>query len=171
MSFPKAVGQCPIYYNHPNTGRPKRKPEDEHQPYASNYIGCGNLPLYPFGHGLSYTTFTYESLELDRHEMTADEAITVRVTLKNEGERRGKEVVQLYMRDMVASTVRPIQSLIAFEKVELDAGETKTVTFTVTEPMLRFWDAECNFVSEAGVFELFVGHADHRVLEDSFTLK
>ncbi len=170
MSFPKAVGQCPIYYNHPATGRPKRKPEDVHQPYASNYIGCGNLPLYPFGHGLSYTSFTYEALELDRHEMTADGAITVRVTLKNTGDRCGKEVVQLYIHDLVASTVRPIQSLVAFEKVELDAGESKTVTFQITEPMLRFWDAECNHVSEPGEFDLFVGYADHPAITDRFTL-
>ena len=171
MSFPKAVGQCPIYYNHPATGRPKRKPEDVHQSYASNYIGCGNLPLYPFGHGLSYTKFTYKSMELDRHEMTAEDTLTVRVTLKNEGDRSGKEVVQLYIHDLIASAVRPIQSLVAFEKVELGVGESKTVTFRITEPMLRFWDAECNHVSEAGEFDLFVGYADHPALCDKFRLQ
>ncbi len=171
MSFPKAVGQCPIYYNHPITGRPKKKPEDVHQGYASNYIGCGNLPLYPFGHGLSYSDFVYESLELDKTEMTKDEKITVKITIRNNGERSGKEVVQLYMHDLYASTVRPIQSLIGFEKVELAAGECKTVTFEVTEPMLRFYDVDCNFISEAGEFTLSTGHADNLVLTKSFFLK
>ena len=171
MSFPKAVGQCPIYYNHPSTGRPKSKPEDVHQGYASNYIGCGNLPLYPFGHGLSYTTFTYESLELDRTEMTADDTLTVRITVKNDGDREGKEVVQLYMHDLFASTVRPIQSLIGFEKVTLAPGERKTVTFTVTEPMLRFYDAECNLISEPGEFTLSTGYADNLILTQKFELK
>lgn len=171
MSFPKAVGQCPIYYNHPSTGRPKRTPENEHQGYASNYIGCGNLPLYPFGHGLSYTTFTYEALELDRTEMTADDTLTVRITVKNDGNREGKEVVQLYMHDLFASTVRPIQSLIGFEKITLAPGERKTVTFKVTEPMLRFYDAECNFISEPGEFTLSTGCADNLILTQKFELK
>ncbi len=170
MSFPKAVGQCPIYYNHPSTGRPKRKPEDVHQGYASNYIGCGNLPLYPFGHGLSYSNFVYESLELDRTEMSSTDTLTVRITLKNESDRAGKEVVQLYLHDLFASTVRPIQSLIAFEKVELAAGERKTVTFEVKEPMLRFYDAECNWISEAGEFTLSTGCADNLILTQSFHL-
>ena len=171
MSFPKAVGQCPIYYNHPMTGRPKTKPENEHQGYASSYIGCGNLPLYPFGHGLSYSNFVYESLELDSDTLTADGEITVKVTLKNDSDVAGKEVVQLYMRDLVASTIRPIQSLIGFEKIDLDAGERKTVTFKITEPMLRFYDTECNFVSEPGEFTVSTGHADNLILTKSFTLK
>lgn len=170
MSFPKAVGQCPIYYNHPTTGRPKTKPEDVHQPYASNYIGCGNLPLYSFGHGLSYTTFAYESLELSAGEMTADGSITVSITVANTGERTGKEVVQLYLRDRFASVVRPVCQLIAFEKIELAPGERRTVTFTVTEPMLRFWDADCRFISEPGEFALSCGYADHLQLTKTFTL-
>ena len=171
MSFPKAVGQCPIYYNHPSTGRPKTKPEEEHQGYTSNYIGCGNLPLYPFGHGLSYSRFVYESLELDTNELKADSEITVKITVLNDSDRAGKETVQLYMHDLFASTVRPIQSLIGFEKVEIGAGERKTVTFKVTEPMLRFYDAECNLVSEAGEFTLSTGCADNLILTKSFTLK
>ncbi len=171
MSFPKAVGQCPIYYNHPMTGRPKTKPENEHQGYASSYIGCGNLPLYPFGHGLSYSNFIYESLELDSDILTSDGEITVKITLKNDSDIAGKEVVQLYMRDLVASTVRPIQSLIAFEKIDLAANETKTVTFKVRESMLRFYDMDCNFISEPGEFTLSTGHADNLILTKSFTLK
>lgn len=170
MSFPKAVGQCPIYYNHPITGRPKTNAEDVHKPYASNYIGCGNLPLYPFGHGLSYTNFVYESMELDSHSLDKDGKITVTVKVRNDGKMDAKETVQLYMRDLYASAVRPIQQLIGFEKVAIAAGETKTVTFEITEPMLRFYDAECNFVSEAGDFDLFVGYADHPYIKDSFKL-
>ncbi len=171
MSFPKSVGQCPIYYNHPITGRPKKKPEEVHQKYASNYIGCGNLPLYPFGHGLSYSHFVYESLKLDKSEMTKDDTITATVTLTNVGDVAGKEVVQLYLFDKVASSVRPIQSLIGFEKVELAAQETKTVTFEITEPMLRFYDARCNCISEAGEFEISTGYADHLILTTSMFLK
>ena len=171
MSFPKAVGQCPIYYNRTLTGRPKKKPEEVHQPYASNYIGCGNLPLYFFGQGLSYTEFVYESMTLDKTEMKADGRITVTVTLRNAGERNGKETVQLYLRDLFSSTVRPIQELIAFEKVALAPGETKTVTFTVTEPMLRLWNPENKLVSEPGDFTLSVGYADHMLFTEKFTLQ
>ena len=171
MSFPKAVGQCPIYYNHPSTGRPKQTPEDEFQVCASNYRDCGNLPLYSFGHGLSYSHFTYEALTLDTDSMTADTAITVTVTLRNDSEREGQEVVQLYLHDLVASTVRPVQSLIGFEKVKLAAGERKTVTFSITEPMLRFCDFDGKFISEAGEFTVSAGYADHLILTRSFRLR
>ncbi len=170
MTFPKAVGQCPIYYNHPSTGRPKRVAEDVHQPYASNYIGCGNLPLYSFGHGLSYSNFVYESMTLDKDVLTSDSTITVTVTLRNDSDRVGKEVVQLYMRDVFASSVRPIQSLIGFEKIELRPHETKEVKFAVTEPMLRFYDFDCNYISEAGEFVLSTGYADHLILSQNFKL-
>ena len=170
MSFPKAVGQCPIYYNHPSTGRPKTKPEDVHQGYASNYIGCGNLPLYSFGHGLSYTTFEYTSFKLDKSEMTKDGKITATVTVKNTGDRAGKEVVQLYLHDLYASAVRPIQELIAFEKISLLPGEEKTVSFEITEEKLRFYDLSCKHISEPGDFDVFVGHADHPVFTERFTL-
>ncbi len=171
MSFPKAVGQCPIYYNHPTTGRPKKGDDDVHRPYNSNYIECGNLPLYPFGHGLSYTRFEYLTLETDKTEMTKNDTLTVRITVQNTGKRAGKEVVQLYLRDLVASSVRPVASLIGFAKVSLDPGEVKTITFTVTEEMLRFYDFDCNFLSEPGEFTLSTGHADHFLLTKSFWLK
>ena len=170
MSFPKAVGQCPIYYNHPITGRPKRKPEDVHQPYASNYIGCGNLPLYPFGHGLSYSNFVYESMELDSAELTSEGKLTVTVKIRNDSDRDGAEVVQLYIHDLFASSVRPIQQLVAFKKVSIPAGECVEVSFEVTEPMLRFYNAQCEFISEAGDFDLFVGHADHPIFKETFRL-
>ena len=171
MSFPRSVGQCPIYYNHPSTGRPKTISDDRHQPYASSYIGCGNLPLYSFGHGLSYSDFVYESLTLDTDKMTSDSEIKVKITVRNNSDRAGKEAVQLYMHDLFASTVRPIQSLIAFKKVEIPANESVTVEFTVTEPMLRFYNASCEFVSEPGKFELSTGHADKLILTKSFVLE
>lgn len=170
MSFPRSVGQCPIYYNRPSTGRPKTKPDCEHQPFASNYIDCGNLPLYSFGHGLSYSELVYESLTLDCTEMSRKDRLVAKVTLRNAGMHAAKETVQLYLRDHVAATVRPIQSLIAFEKVALDAGERKTVTFEITEPMLRFYDFDCNLISEAGEFTLSTGYADHLILSQHFCL-
>lgn len=171
MSFPKHVGQCPIYYNHPNTGRPKWTAEDVHQAYASNYIGCGNRPLYCFGHGLSYTKLDYEAMELSDTKMSAEKPLAVKITVKNSGSYAAKETVQLYIRDLFASTVRPVQSLIAFEKIHLEAGEAKTVTFTVTEEMLRFYDASCKHVSEAGEFVIFTGYADHKYKEAKFFLE
>ena len=161
MSFPKAVGQCPIYYNHTNTGRPKCNAEYVHAGYTSNYIGCGNLPLYSFGHGLSYSNFVYEDLRLSAESMTADEKLQVEITVYNDSDIPGKETVMLYMRDLVGSNSRPVQQLIDFQKVTFAAHERKTVTFTVTEEMLRFWNNENKFVSESGMFELSTGYADH----------
>ncbi len=172
MTFPKAVGQCPIYYNHTNTGRPKPlAKENVHAPYTSNYIDCGNLPLYSFGHGLSYSEFVYEDLSLSTNEFTAEETVTAKITVKNNSNRAGKETVMLYMRDVVASNARPIQQLIAFEKVELGAGETKVVEFTIEEPMLRFWNNKHEFVSEPGLFEISTGYADHLILTKELRLK
>lgn len=164
MSFPKAVGQCPIYYNRTNTGRPKPMEEDDvYKPYHSNYMDCGNLPLYSFGHGLSYSKFVYEGLELSQDSFKADEKVTVKITVRNDSDRAGKETVMLYMRDKVASNARPVQQLIAFEKVSFEAQETKEIVFTIEEPMLRFWNNEHKFVSEPGVFEMSTGYADHLI--------
>ena len=170
MSFPKSVGQCPIYYNHPSTGRPKRKDENTHEKYTSNYIGCGNLPLYPFGHGLSYSKFVYESMTLDTNTLTKGGQIKVSVTLTNDSDVAGAEVVQLYIHDLFASAVRPIAQLIDYKKTEFAPHETKTVEFFVTEPQLRFYDFECNFISEAGDFEIMVGNADNFIFKDTFEL-
>ena len=170
MSFPKSIGQCPLYYNHPVTGRPKLKDEDTFERCRSNYLDCGNLPLYPFGHGLSYSTFRYESMKLDSHKLTRDGKIKVTVTVSNQSDRDGEKVVQLYFRDLVATTVRPIQSLLDFKKVMIPAGKTVQVEFTITEPQLRFYDFDCSYHSEPGDFDLFVGYADHPALKDSFEL-
>lgn len=170
MSFPKDIGQCPIYYNHYNTGRPKVLADDVHQPYISGYLDCGNLPLYPFGYGLSYTDFKYESLTLDKEKIGKDEEITVSITVKNCGKRKGKEVVQLYLRDLVSSACRPVAELIGFEKTELAPNENKTIVFKVNEPMLRFYDQNCNFISEKGEFTLSTGCADNLILTQKFEL-
>lgn len=170
MTFPRSIGQCPIYYSHPNTGRPCWVDTPSHQGYASDYIDCATLPLYSFGHGLSYSNFVYNSMTLSSHELTENGRIWVNISLRNESDKVGKEVVQLYMRDMVGSVVRPVQQLIAFRKVELAPGEEKTVTFEVTEPMLRFWNIQNCHISEKGNFTLMVGHADHFLLKDQFRL-
>ncbi|MBQ2900254.1 MAG: beta-glucosidase BglX [Agathobacter sp.] len=172
MSFPKAVGQCPIYYNHMNTGRPKSPAkESRHVGYCSNYIDCGNLPLYSFGHGLSYSEFVYEDLCLSSDEFQAGEKITVSISVRNNSDRDGKETVMLYMRDMVASNARPVQQLIDFKKIEIKAGEIQIVTFEVDETMLRFWNNRNEWVSESGLFQISTGYADHLILTKNLYLK
>ncbi len=172
MSFPKSVGQCPIYYNHPSTGRPKSvKKEGVRTIYNSGYVDCGNLPLYPFGYGLSYGNFVYEGMTLSADQLDKNGAIDVSVRLTNDSDIAAKETVQLYLRDLVASTVRPIQQLVAFEKVAFAPHETKEIRFTVTEPMLRFWNDEHQFVSESGKFNLSTGHADNLLFTTEFTLQ
>ena len=171
MTFPKATGQCPIYYNHPSTGRPKAVSADnERKIYCSSYLDCGNLPLYSFGHGLSYSNFVYEDMKIDKTEMTESGEINVTVTVYNDSDVCGKETVQLYMRDHVASVVRPIQQLIDYKKVAFGARERKEITFTVTEPQLRYWNAENKLVSDAGEFSLYTGYADHLLHEKKFNL-
>ena len=171
MTFPKAVGQCPIYYNHTNTGRPKPvEKEDDYVLHSSSYLDCGNLPLYSFGHGLSYSEFFYEGLELSKNEFREGESVTAKVKLRNNSNRKGKETVMLFMRDVVASNSRPIQQMIAFEKVELEANETRVVEFTIDEPMLRFWNNKQEFVSEKGMFEISTGYADHLILTKNLYL-
>lgn len=170
MSFPKSVGQCPISYTYYNTGRPKSKSDDIFEMYGSDYIDCGIMPLYFFGEGLSYTNFVYESMTLDKSEIDESGEITVSVTVRNAGERDGQEVVQLYLRDLVSCTARPMQELVAFKKVFIPAGESVTVEFKVNEPMLRYYNFDCEFVSEKGEFQLMVGYANHFALKEKFRL-
>ena len=171
MTFPRAVGQCPIYYNRNNTGRPTWKETPARGYNISRYIGLPTMPLYYFGQGLSYTKFTYGELKLSSDTLTADGTLTASITVRNDGDMAGKETVQLYMRDMIASVVRPVQQLIAYEKITLAPGEEKTVIFSVTEEMLRFWNADMQHVSEPGDFKLMVGYADHFVSEKTFNLE
>ena len=171
MTFPKTVGQCPIYYNHTNTGKPITKEMDGQRiTYRSNYLDCGNLPLYSFGYGLSYSDFVYENMTLSKNEMAEDEEIEVSVTVYNNSAISGKETIQLYMHDMVASNARPVQQLIAFKKVDFEPKERRTVKFTVKESMLRFWNNEQKLVSESGEFTLSVGYADNLRFSRSFFL-
>ena len=139
--------------------------------YNSSYLDCGNLPLYSFGHGLSYSNFVYEDMSLDNVTLTSDSEIKVSITVYNDSDVAGSEVVQLYMKDIVASVVRPIQQLIEYKKISLAPHERKTVEFTVKEPMLRFWNFENEFISEPGEFRLSTGYADHLILSKTFTLK
>lgn len=171
MSFPKFVGQCPVYYNRTNSGRPKPVEKDgEYVRYTAGYLDHGSFALYPFGHGLSYSNFIYEDLTVSKESFTAEESVDIRITVYNDSDRAGKETVLLFMRDMVGSTARPVQQLIAFEKVEFAPYERKTVTFRVDEPMLRFWNWENKFVSEPGVFQFSTGCADRLILAKEATL-
>lgn len=168
--LPRTVGQYPMPYNRMNTGRPKPEPDSRAFPFSSCYLDTSNKPLYSFGYGLSYTSFEYMKLETDRETMAEQDELRVTVTVKNTGSRAGKETVQLYMRDPVASVVRPVQQLIDYRKISLEPGETKEVAFTVTEKQLRFWNFDCEEVSEAGMFELSTGYADHLILTKVFEL-
>ncbi len=170
VTFPQEVGQCPIYYNHANTGRPKHKADGVREINRSNYIDCGNLPLYSFGHGLSYSNFEYENMAISKAKMNKNETILVSITIYNNSNVAGKETVQLYIRDKVASNVRPVQQLATFSKESFAPFERKTVNFTIDEKMLRFWNNENEFVSECGEFEVFTGYADHKVFSENFNL-
>lgn len=169
MSFPEITGQCPIYYNHTNIIKVGER--GAHKPYTASYIECGNDPLYPFGYGLSYADFVYESLSLSRTEMTRDEVTEVSVTIHNNSNFSGKETVMLFMNDVVASNARPVRQLIAFEKTDFEAGERKTVKFTIKESMLKFWNNDNEFVSEAGEFKISTGRVDGSMLTKSLYLK
>ena len=166
----RSVGQYPMPYNRMNTGRPKPPPDNRPAPFSSCYLDMPNLPLYSFGYGLSYTTFKYEKLTLDRKQIGKDDALQVTVTVRNTGNRSGKEAIQLYLQDRVASVVRPIQQLIDYRKVTFAAGERKDVTFTLRESQLRFFDGEGREVSEPGEFLISTGYADHLILTESFLL-
>ncbi|CAL68406.1 beta-glucosidase BglX [Christiangramia forsetii] len=153
VSFPRAVGQEPLYYNHKNTGRPFSA---EHVTYA-HYTDIENGPLYPFGYGLSYTQFDYARPELSVESIKSREKATLSVAVTNSGDRKGKEVVQLYLRDLVATTARPVKELKGFEMIELEPGETKTVEFIINEEMLKFYNASEKWEAEEGEFQLMVG--------------
>ena len=158
MTFPRVLGQCPIYYNHYTTGRPKL-PEDDYNRvrFTSSYLDIPNSPLYPFGYGLSYSKFEYSDLTLSADTMKSDEKLIASAKIKNTGSYKAKEVVQFYIRDVKGSCVRPVKELKGFEKIELDVGEEKTVSFEINEEMLKYWNKELKFVAEKGEFEVFIG--------------
>lgn len=157
VSMPQVTGQEPLYYNHLNTGRPVAPHTKEFHKYQSNYLDVRNDALYPFGYGLSYTTFKYGDFKLDVPEMTADGTARATVTVTNTGSRDGDEVVQLYICDKVASISRPVKELKGFRRIHLAAGESKEVTFTITPDLLKFYDAGLKYVLEPGDFDIMVG--------------
>lgn len=166
VSFPHNVGQEPLYYNQKNTGRPY---SDKHVTF-SGYRDAPKSALYPFGFGLSYTTFTYKNLELDKTEISKNGQLKVSVEVTNTGDRNGEEVVQLYIRDLVASLVRPIKELKGFEKISLKAGETKTVSFTINSKTLEFYTANKKWEVEPGKFVVWIGGDSTTTLKKSFTV-
>ena len=169
-SFPRSVGQCPIYYNHMNTGRPW--PDDKtYQKFTSCYIDVLNSPLYPFGYGLSYTTFSYGKMRLDHNTMSEDGEIKVSVDVTNSGSMDADEVVQLYIRDLVASVSRTVKELKDFQRVSLKAGETKTVTFTINAEKLKFYNSNLKWVCEPGDFQVMVGPNCRDVQTETFTME
>lgn len=155
MSFPRSVGQVPVYYNHYNTGRPASSPTNRN--YVSAYIDLDNGPAYPFGYGLSYTTFSYTPITLSATTLKGNTSLRVSVKVTNTGKTAGEEVVQLYIRDLVGRVVRPVRELKGFEKVHLNPSQTKEIVFTITPEMLSFYDDRLVWDWDAGEFEIMVG--------------
>ncbi|PZR22976.1 MAG: beta-glucosidase BglX [Flavobacterium psychrophilum] len=168
MSFPKAVGQLPLYYNHKSTGRPGGDTPTE-SVFWSHYGDMQNAPVYPFGHGLSYSTFEYSNLKLSNNSFGQKGHITVSVDVKNTSKIDGKEVVQLYIRDLFGSVTRPVKELKGFELTEIKAGQTKTITFTIDEKTIEFYTANEKWEAETGDFKVFVGGSSVTKLEASFS--
>lgn len=157
VSMPQATGQEPLYYNHLPTGRPVAENTKNFAKYASNYLDVRNDALYPFGYGLSYTTFSYSDIRLSSSEMTRDGSIKATVTVTNTGNRDGDEIVQLYIHDKVASISRPVRELKGFKRIHLKAGESKEVSFDITSDLLKFYDVNLKEVLEPGQFDLMIG--------------
>jgi beta-glucosidase len=155
MSFPRTEGQIPIYYNYYNTGRPATSDSDRF--YRSAYIDLSIYPQYPFGYGLSYTSFSYSDITLSSTSLKGNQKLTASVTVTNTGKYDGAEVVQLYMRDLVGSVVRPVKELKGFQKITLKTGESKKVSFTITTGDLKFYNDNLKYDWEPGEFEIMIG--------------
>lgn len=169
-TFPRSLGQVPIYYNAKNTGRPLMNKEGKFEKFRSNYIDERNEPLFAFGYGLSYTTFEYSNLKISSNKMDKNQSLTVSVDVANTGNYDGKEVVQLYIRDVVGSVTRPLKELKDFKKISLKKGEKQTVTFEITLEKLKFYNSDLEFVAEPGAFEVFVGTDSNTDRKVSFDL-
>ena len=169
-TFPKNVGQIPLYYNHLNTGRPLEAGK-WFSKFRSNYLDIDNDPLYPFGYGLSYTTFRYGDLQLSNNSMNERGKITASVTVTNTGNYDADEIVQMYIRDMVGSVARPVKELKGFERIHLKKGESRTVSFDITAEQLKFYNSALNWVCEPGEFEVMVGGNSRDVQTKKFSLQ
>ena len=168
MAFPRNVGQIPVYYNYKNTGRATNK---EDNVFWSHYIDQENTPLYPFGHGLSYTNFEYSNLTVSSSGHITNPKVTISVSVSNTGNYDGKEVVQLYIRDVIGSLARPVKELKGFELVALKKGETKQVNFKLSKSELGYYNNKGDFVIEPGDFEIFIGGSSATELKGHFTLE
>ena len=169
MSFPQNVGQIPLYYAHKNTGRPLHDGK-WFEKFRSNYLDVTNEPLYPFGFGLSYTTFAYSDISLSQSSMDMQGMITASVDVSNTGLLPGGEVVQLYIRDLVGSTTRPVKELKGFERIYLQPRQTRTVTFKIAPEMLKFYDYDLQYVIEPGDFQVMIGSNSRDVKTAAFTV-
>ncbi|MCU0389051.1 MAG: fibronectin type III-like domain-contianing protein, partial [Chitinophagaceae bacterium] len=167
MSFPESIGQIPIYYNHFNTGRPVISDKIPN----TSYIDLSVKPNYAFGFGLSYTSFQYSNLYVGEKQMKADGKIEISFTLTNTGKYAGEEIVQLYIRDMVGSIARPVKDLKDFKKIALNAGESKTIEFTIDKEKLSFYNSQLNWVAEPGDFQVMIGASSEDIrLKENFEL-
>ena len=171
MSFPRSVGQLPLYYNYKSTGRPGADGEDAGSVFWSHYQDELNSPLYPFGYGLSYTDFTISDISLNSNELSNDGSITASVLVSNVGDVKGREVVQLYIQDKYASATRPVKELKGFQLVDLEPGETKTVQFTINEKLLEFYNASNQWATEPGEFNVFIGNSSQTKNSSSFNFR
>lgn len=169
MSFPYAMGQIPIYYNGFNTGRPHQDGNDAF--WVTRYQDIPNSPLYPFGYGLSYSSFEYKDLKLSASEMSKKDKITATITVKNTSDKDGEEIVQLYVRDLFGTYVRPLKELKGFQKVAIKAGESKTLTFIIEPSMLSYYDENGNTLLESGDFKIYIGGNSRDVLVADLRLK
>jgi len=168
ISFPRNVGQVPIYYNNYSTGRPTNA---DGNVFWSHFSDVEKTPQFPFGFGLSYTTFEYKNLKINKTSFAKNEAVKITVEVTNSGNYDGKEVVQLYIHDDVASIARPVKELKGFELIDLKKGETKTITFTLTEKELGFYNNEGKYLVESGTFKIMVGGSSDKGLEGGFEIK
>jgi len=166
VTFPRHVGQIPLYYNHKNTGRPYNSQNH----YTSGYFDMDNSPIYPFGFGLSYTTFKYSDLKLSKKQLRIDDSLKISIIVENTGKYDGKEIVQLYIQDLVGSVTRPVKELKDFKKIFLRVGEKETVEFVLTTDKLKFYDINMNYVVEPGAFKLFIGKNSEDFIEENFEI-
>lgn len=170
MTFPLNVGQVPLFYNSKNTGRPIN-PDNPYEKYKSNYLDSPNTPLYPFGYGLSYTSFSYSDIKLNKESFAINDMIIASVDITNTGDRDGEEIVQLYVRDLVGDVTRPVKELKGFKKVNIKKGETITVAFTISTQCLAYYHQNMSFSVDPGDFILFIGTNSEKTNNKAFTVQ